>query len=126
MRDPLIGMIHSDMRQRELSRVLVEHFDDTPNLDVCNAGRAERPIGRGQVMVRHRQMLPGATRAPPLDPQLIEGQERLSFVDQVEIDVKQILALRRYHDHMLGPYLVEQRATHWASPISFRMALFSS
>jgi len=41
---------------------------------------------------------------------LVERQERLAFIDQVEIDVKQILALRRHHDYMVGPQFIEQGA----------------
>ena len=63
-----------------------------------------------------------------LDPKLVERQKRLALVDQVEIDVKKVFALRRHHDHMIGPHLVEQRtkAIHWIIPSSFRMALFPS
>src|SRR5712691_5410580 len=104
----------ADVRQRELGRILVEHLDDASNLGIRDAGRAEGPIDGRQIVVRHRQMLLRAARAAPLVAKLIERQKRLPFIDQIEIDVKQILSLRRYHDHVLGPDFFEQSPIHLA------------
>jgi hypothetical protein len=79
-------------------------------------------------MIRHREMLLRPARGPAFDAQLIEREERLAFVDQIEIDVEQFLALRRLHDHMIGPDLFEQcpRRRHSSIPSSVSTARLAS
>ena len=54
-------------------------------------------------MICYRQMLLRPTRLPPLQAQLVEGEKGLAFVDQIEVDIQQRLALRREYDLMLRP-----------------------
>ena len=119
MGDALIVVVPADVRQSKFRRVLVEHLDDTPDFRISHAGRAERSVDGRQIMIRHSEMLLRAARFASLHPKLVEGQKGLPFVDQVEIDVKQILSLGGFQDHMVGPYLVEQRlAVHRSGFVS--------
>ena len=96
MRDALIAMMPADVRQREFRGVLVEHLDHAPNFRIGHAGPDRAPAGGRQVMVGHRKMLMRAASPASLDPKLVERQKGLTFVDQVEIDVKEVFALRRH------------------------------
>jgi hypothetical protein len=91
----LIAMRPADVRQPELSRVLLKHLHDPPNFRIGHAASAKGAIDGREIVVRHCQMLFRTPRMTTFDPQLIEGKKRLAFVDQVEVDVKQLLALRR-------------------------------
>ena len=125
----LVAVMPADVRQRELRRVLVEHLDDAPDLGIGHGRGAVRHVDGRQIMVGHGEMLLRAARPATLHPKLVECEKGLAFVDQIEVDVKQVLSLRRPHDHMLRPQLVEQRAlalAHWIIPSSVRIALFSS
>ena len=128
MRNALVAMIPADMRQPEFARILVEHFDDAANFGICHTRGAARTIDGRQIVVGHREMLLRPARSSALHAKLIESEEGLAFVDQVEIDVKQFLALRRYHDDMVGPDFLEQRpwTDHCSIPSSVNTARFSS
>ncbi len=128
MRDALIGMRPANMRQFEFGRILIEHFDDTADFRIGHAGGAERTIDGRQIMIRHGEMLLRPARFAALHPQLIEGEKRLAFIDQIEIDTEQFLALRRHHDDVVGPDFLEQRAgaAHCSNPSLAKIARFSS
>jgi hypothetical protein len=95
MRDPLVAVMPADMRQRQLGCVLIEHLDHAPNFRIRHAGRAERPVDGRQIMVGDREMPLRAAGLASLDPELVEGKKGLALVDQIEIDIKEIFALRR-------------------------------
>ena len=66
------------------------------------------PVDGRQVVVRHRKMLLRPAGPAALHAKLIEREKRLALVDQVEVDIEQLLALRRDDDHMVGPDFFEQ------------------
>ena len=128
MGDALVAMKPADMRQPEIPRVLVHHFDDAADFRIRHARSAERAVDGRQIMIGDREMLLWPARLAALYPQLIEGEKRLALVDQVEIDVEQRLALGRHHDHMVGPDFFEQRPRrrHSSIPSSVSTARLSS
>src|SRR6266436_7720515 len=85
-------MVPADMRQGEFGCVLVEHLDHAPNLRIGDSGRTERSVDGWEVMVGHRQMLLRAAGLASFDPQLVEGEKGLPFIDQIEIDIEEIFA----------------------------------
>src|ERR1700731_3357480 len=109
MGDALVAMKPADMGQPEIPRVLVHHLDDAADFRIGHPSSAALAIDGRQIVVGDREMLLRPARLTALDAKLIESEERLALVDQVEIDVEQRLALRRYHDHMVGPDFFEQR-----------------
>ena len=112
MRDALVAMTPAYMWQFEFRRILVEHLDDTTDFRIRHAGRASVAVDGRQVMIGDGEVLLRPTRGTALHAKLIKGEERLAFIDQVEVDVQQLLALRRNHDDVIGPYLLEQRPGH--------------
>ena len=92
--DPLPLVVHVDVRQPELGGVVRLHPDHVADFGVGDPLDACRPIDRRQVVVGDGELLLRPMRLAPLEPELIEGQEGLPFIDVVEIDVKQLFALR--------------------------------
>ena len=117
MGDALVAVKPADMGQPEIPCVLVHHLDDAADFRIRHARGAALAIDGRQIVVGDREMLLRPARLPALDAQLIEGEKRLALVDQIEIDVKQRLALRRHHDHMVGPDFFEQRPRRGHSSI---------
>src|SRR5262245_8429574 len=128
VRDTLVTMAPADMGQIECRGVFVEHFDNAPDFRIWHPGGSGCAIDSRQIVIRYRQVLLGSSRRASLDPKLIEREKRLTFIDQVEIDVEQLFALWRDHDDVLRPGLLKQRArtAHCSIPSSFKIALFSS
>jgi hypothetical protein len=115
------------MRQFELLRVLFHHLNHAADFGVGHAGGAAVAVDGRQVMIGDGEVLLRPARGTALHAKLIEGEERLAFIDQVEVDVQQLLALRRNDDDVIGPYLLEQRSrAHCSIPSSFSTARFSS
>ena len=127
MRDALVAMEPADMGQAELLGILVHHLDDAADLRIGHAGGAAVAVDGRQVVIGDGEVLLRPARRAALHAELIEGEERLTLVDQVEVDVEQRLALRRNDDDVIGPDLLEQRSrAHYSIPSSFNTARFSS
>ena len=110
VRDALPRIVHADVLDSELARVLVEPFDDVPDLRIGDACGASRAIQARQVMIGDGQRLPGLAHLAPFDAQLVEREERSAFVHEIPVDEQQILAARTPHDDVLRPDFVEHGA----------------
>ena len=117
MGDALVAVEPADMGQPEIPCVLIHHLDNAANFRIGHTGGAALAIDGRQIVIGDRKMLLRPARLTAFEAELIEGKERLALVDQVEIDVKQRLALRRHHDHMVGPNFFEQRPRRGHSSI---------
>ena len=101
-------MMHAEVWQREVARILVEHLDHAPDFGIGNAGRPSGSVRRGrQVVIGYGKMLRWPTNFSPLETKLVESEKCTALVHHVEIDIEQVLAARRAHDGVLVPYFLK-------------------
>ncbi len=114
-REPLFGaddvnhtlsdVIHAEVGNAEVTAVFLKGLN---LLRADEIGNRQFPIGRGDIVIRHRERGGGTAWAPAGKLQPLKGLRRCDFMHELPVDVQKSGPIRFLSNNMRLPNFVEQ------------------